>query len=144
MTTTLVITGSRDWTDEQTILAWLDRFKRDTFVIHGAARGADLMAGEAAKSLGMRVVKMPVNERVDGPWPAAGCRRNTRMLRAALECTWRDAQSNRPSGLRVLAFVKPSVPTKRSKAISSGTLDCVEQALLMGIAVTCVPEGGRP
>lgn len=131
MSRTIVVTGSRAWTDRETIRAWLARLPRGTVIAHGAAQGADTIADEVARELGLETVPYPVDKHLDGLWPAAGPRRNGRMLR--------DAEP-----IRVLAFPTASRENKRSTAITSGTLDCIEQALLLGIAVTICPEDSRP
>lgn len=51
-------------------------------MIHGACgRGADLIADWEAKRHGLRVETYPVDHELDGSWPAAGPRRNSRMIR---------------------------------------------------------------
>lgn len=52
-----------------------------TLLIHGDARGADRLAAEWALDNNVMVRPFPVNNTIDGPWPAAGVRRNARMLR---------------------------------------------------------------
>src|SRR5574343_1953810 len=77
---TILVFGSRDWTDERVICAWLSRLPKGTRIVHGAARGADTIAGRAGAALGFDVKAYPGDESLDGPWPAAGIRRNQRML----------------------------------------------------------------
>lgn len=56
-------------------------------IVHGATsdmrwgRSADWLAEDWAKSRGIPVDRFPVEHGIDGPWPAAGIRRNERMLR---------------------------------------------------------------
>jgi hypothetical protein len=60
-------------------------------LMHGAARGVDSWADEVGHAVGCRVEPVPVDTRIDGPWPAAGIRRNHRMLdraRKALDLGW--------------------------------------------------------
>lgn len=78
--TTILVFGSRDWTDERVIRAWLSRLPAGSRIVHGAARGADSIAGDVARELGLEAKAYPVDEALDGPWPAAGIRRNQRML----------------------------------------------------------------
>lgn len=78
--TTILVFGSRDWTDERVFRAWLSRLPKGSRIVHGAARGADLIAGACALNLGFEVKAYPVDEALDGLWPAAGIRRNQRML----------------------------------------------------------------
>lgn len=122
----LCITGSRHWTDEKTIEAWLERVSFTCVIIHGACpRGVDRMVDEIARrfSQHLEVVTFPVVEAIDGPWPAAGCVRNGRML-------------DQSGADRVWAF--------RAPGKSSGTDDCVKKALARGIPVTTIPPGAKP
>lgn len=50
-------------------------------IIHGAARGADTLAGLWARSNGVACSAFPVDHVKDGPWPGAGYFRNKRMYR---------------------------------------------------------------
>lgn len=53
-----------------------------TVVIHGACpTGADSIAHWEAMRHGLRVETYPVDHELDGPWPAAGPKRNSRMIR---------------------------------------------------------------
>lgn len=74
--------GSRDWKDRGAIEA--DMFPiamadPEAIVVHGGARGADEIAGEVARQLGLHVAE------VRALWPlfgrGAGPRRNEAMLR---------------------------------------------------------------
>lgn len=77
----VLVCGPRVWVEQQPILDVLKLFPPDTLVIHGAARGVDNIAGFVAKSLlNLQVRAYPVNHDLDGAWPAAGVRRNLRML----------------------------------------------------------------
>lgn len=48
----VVVSGSVEWADFQTILHDLAKLPRGTVIRHGGARGADTLAGIAARSLG--------------------------------------------------------------------------------------------
>ena len=48
----LLVTGSRDWDDYEHIKRVLSGFPPDTQLVHGGARGADLLAHKAALELG--------------------------------------------------------------------------------------------
>ena len=114
----VVVTGGREYNDVARVrwaLAGLHAKYRIARLAHGAARGADTLAGQVARGLGILVVEYPVDVAVDGPWPAAGCRRNVRML----EEEWHPG----PLDL-VVAF-----PGGR------GTMGCVRTAMEMGIRV---------
>jgi hypothetical protein len=82
----VLVTGDREWTNRKRIRSALEFWKQRCeaagwermVVIHGCARGADTLAGEEAKAMGLQVVEEPAN------WPilgkAAGVMRNTIML----------------------------------------------------------------
>jgi hypothetical protein len=77
----ILCTGSRDWTDAETIRAAIRRAALrcpDAVVVHGAARGADLLAGAAARALGLQEERHPA--RWDELGKAAGPIRNQEMV----------------------------------------------------------------
>lgn len=78
----VLVCGGRDYADTVAViraLAWVkDNFGMD-LLIHGAARGADSLAGAAANTLGVPVAEYPANWARDGL--SAGPRRNELMLR---------------------------------------------------------------
>ena len=77
----LLVCGGRDFADKEFVFATLDRTfaKRPiTVLIHGAARGADSLAGAWAEERGIEVEAYPANWDRDGR--AAGPIRNQRML----------------------------------------------------------------
>lgn len=79
----IIVCGCRDWTDRviirETLAALADCHPGDRIVIvHGAARGADRLAGEEALALGFEVEEHPANWRVHGK--RAGPIRNAHML----------------------------------------------------------------
>lgn len=77
----VLVFGSRDWTSRALIESRLSRFPKGTVVIHGAAEGADTIAGEVAKVLGFEVIAEPAVWSVYGVYnPKAGPERNQRML----------------------------------------------------------------
>jgi hypothetical protein len=82
----VLVCGPRIWLDQKPIQAVLATFPKGTIVVHGGARGADIIAGFAAEILGFEVRAYPVNHSLDGPWPGAGPRRNIRMLKAEHPC----------------------------------------------------------
>ena len=76
----VLVCGSRDWTDEQSIRAWLCQLQDwgyDT-VIEGECRGADMIARDEAERLGMTVLPFPA--RWELYHKAAGAIRNKQML----------------------------------------------------------------
>ena len=75
----LLICGDRNWNDPAAIQRELvARRESISCVIHGAARGADSMAGEIAKGLGLVVAAYPAQW--DKYGRAAGYIRNRQML----------------------------------------------------------------
>jgi len=85
----ILICGDRNWTDKAFIKSKLQSFAllyTDITVIHGNARGADKLAGEAAKELGFKVIP------VDAQWArygkSAGPVRNREMLGYAPNLIW--------------------------------------------------------
>jgi len=77
----LVVSGSRDYPDQGQVEALLAfDLNRGDVLMHGAARGVDTWADSVGRELGCRVEPVPVDHALDGPWPAAGIRRNHRML----------------------------------------------------------------
>jgi hypothetical protein len=116
VTLRILVTGSRDWTDRDTIRhALIDAAlgaRMDLYqvtVVHGAARGADRIAGEIAREYGCRVEEHPAQWQ-DGP--SAGPRRNAHMVALGADLC--------------LAF-----PHGESR----GTRDCMRRAQAAGIPV---------
>ncbi len=83
--TTALVTGGREFLNGEYVALALDHFHAQqpiTKLVHGAARGADTLAGLWALSRGVPVDDYPVREELDGPWPGAGHARNRRMFHA--------------------------------------------------------------
>ena len=86
----VLICGGRYWTDRTTTFRSLDLYHESnpiTVVIHGAARGADSLADQWAKSRKIPVLSFPVTDREWRPPELkgqvdrqAGHKRNQRML----------------------------------------------------------------
>lgn len=88
----ILVFGSREWTDSATIYRVLSKLPTDTVLVHGAARGADRLAGEIGNTLGFDVRPYPVPQSEwDQYGNAAGIMRNGRMLQAEHD----------PNGIRV-------------------------------------------
>lgn len=85
MTGKLLVTGSRDYVDADRMTKVLAMLANAGFktLVHGGQRGADLMAERIGTFLGYGIEPYPVQAELDGPWPGAGPRRNTRMLEAS-------------------------------------------------------------
>ena len=115
----IIVCGSRDWTDQGSIIAALRTFPCHTVVIHGDCRGADRMAASVATSIGFdNVIAMPAQWDENGK--AAGPIRNAAMLRVLLalrECGY---------WVEALAFALPS---------ARGTRDMIRQAEHAGVKV---------
>jgi hypothetical protein len=107
----VIVCGGRDYDDSERVYAALDRAhaKRPIdMVLHGAARGADTLAGEWAKSRGIHVLPFPADWKLYGK--RAGPARNAKMVR------------ERPNGC--IAF--PG---------GTGTADCIQRCKEAGIPV---------
>lgn len=74
----ILICGDRDWTASDPINTLLGLCPPDTVVIHGAARGADRIAGRLAAAHGFTVDPYPAEWAKYGP--RAGPIRNSLML----------------------------------------------------------------
>lgn len=79
----ILVCGGRTYTDYGHVTEVLDRLEPG-FIIHGAARGADRLAGRYARDRGIRCQAYPANWRPGGPrGPVnyrAGFDRNQQML----------------------------------------------------------------
>ena len=82
MTYRLLITGSRDWEDEESVrfeIAGMTMLHPGLVIVHGACpSGADLMAAKAAADIGIRQEPHPAEWEKYGK--AAGPRRNAEMV----------------------------------------------------------------
>lgn len=76
----ILVCGSRDWSEREPIRNYLASQDGNHTLIHGAARGADSIAGEVAAALGWEVLPFPAEWERYGR--AAGPRRNRAMLAA--------------------------------------------------------------
>lgn len=74
----VLICGQRGYTNYQAIFDYLSVYGTGTVVIHGGAKGADSLAGKAAKMLFFKVEVYPAQWTTYGK--AAGPIRNRRML----------------------------------------------------------------
>lgn len=118
----ILVTGSRNWTDESSIRAALQIFHAEVpTIIHGCASGADLMAERIAIDLGYPVKGYPARWWSEGR--AAGPKRNQRMLDCEMPID------------QVLAF---------PLAESVGTWDMIRRAQKMGIPVMICAATASP
>jgi len=87
----ILVTGSRDWTDDERIEgaireAWRDAGKppiETVTLIHGCARGADSIAASIARKVGMTIEAYPAAWDTRGR--AAGVIRNSKMVNAGAD-----------------------------------------------------------
>jgi hypothetical protein len=85
MKVAILFTGSRNWKNWDTVRNVFDKyikFADDIIVIHGNAKGLDMMAGYEAKELDLTVLPMPAQWDTFGK--SAGARRNQEMLNVLL------------------------------------------------------------
>jgi YspA, cpYpsA-related SLOG family len=73
----VLVCGSRDWTDQALIARVLPDYG-PAVIVHGAARGADRLAGRVARACGWPVEEHPADWKRDGK--SAGYKRNLAML----------------------------------------------------------------
>jgi len=75
----IIVCGSRDFNDLQSFKLVLDEYKSyDLHIVHGGAKGADVMAGAYAKAINIACTVFPAQWKKDGK--KAGFLRNQRML----------------------------------------------------------------
>ena len=115
----IIVSGSRHWTDKGAIREAILALEDVTLVIQGEARGADTLAKEVAKDLGIDVEGYHALWDVHGR--AAGVIRNQLML-----------DEERPD--MVLAFPLPE---------SKGTLHMIKIARKAGVEVQIVKSKGE-
>lgn len=111
----ILICGDRNWSDYWAIYDVVSKLDRNSIIIHGAAKGADTMAGTIASKLGFKVVAFKANWERYGK--AAGPIRNREML-----------------------DVKPDLVIAFHNDIenSKGTKDCIKEAEKRSIEVKLV------
>lgn len=112
----VLVCGDRNWTNYSIIRSVLESLPTSTLIIEGEAKGADSIARDIAKMLGMTVIQFPADWTKYGK--AAGPIRNRQMLK-----------EGKPD--RVIAF-----HSNISK--SKGTADMVRVARQAGIPVEIV------
>jgi hypothetical protein len=74
----VLVCGDRHWTNRISIAKRLKQLPANTLILHGGARGADMLAGEEATKLGLKVEVFPAEWEKYGQ--AAGPVRNVKML----------------------------------------------------------------
>jgi hypothetical protein len=123
----ILVTGDRNWTSYEvvrnTLVAIMEEFAvegQPLTLIHGAAKGADTIAGEIADGLDFKVVPVPADWERYGK--AAGPIRNLNMLDMLPEL--------------VLAF-------HNDLENSKGTRNCVEEAKKRDVPVLVISSGDK-
>lgn len=77
----VLVCGGRDFFQKSFVDYALLLIEKDiTTIVHGAARGADSLAGTWAIENGKVEESYKPDTSIDGPWPGAGNRRNQRMF----------------------------------------------------------------
>lgn len=105
---TILVCGDRNWSKREPIERELNKFPKDTKIVHGACRGADSLAGYVARRLGfINIKEYPAQWKEFGK--SAGPIRNRQML------------SEEPDISLVMAFhehIEQSTGTKDMLAIA--------------------------
>lgn len=117
---TVIITGSRNWTDYKALFSALDlEHQREpiTLLVEGGADGADDLGRRWAVKNNIPVVTVPADWKTHGK--SAGPKRNIAMLVQYPEA-------------RVVAFPEVS---------SVGTVHCMKQAMIRGMRVVNYGHG---
>lgn len=114
----VLICGDREWEDYLVIRNFVRLLHKDVVIIHGACRGADLMAEQAAKELQLDYMGFPARWNFHGK--PAGPIRNYQMLK-----------KGKPD--LVVAF-------HENLKKSYGTKDMVQKARKAGIPVEVISE----
>jgi len=122
----ILVCGSREFENYKLLYSVMADVRvmypvQEIVIIHGAARGADMLADKAGRALGYAVVSFPANWATHGK--AAGIIRNQQML-----------DEGDPD--LVIAFT----PTAK---YTMGTGDMVRRAQKASIPVIHIWEGGR-
>ena len=124
----VVVTGSRAWTDRDPIISALSHARARGprgFLMHGACRGLDGMAGDIAEGDGWHVMPVPAQWHTLGN--RAGPERNRRMMQMA--------QSLKAHAWSVDVY---AFPLGRSR----GTRHAMREAWERGLPVWLVVEDG--
>lgn len=115
----VLICGDRNWDNKTVIVNALKDLPKNTVVLEGGCRGADLLAKDVATDLGLTVLEFPAQWDVHGK--AAGPIRNSEML------SYVDMAGNKVE--LVMAF-------HANISKSKGTADVVRKATAKGIKVS--------
>lgn len=117
----VLITGARDWTDENFIYNKLSILsERKVTIIHGCCQGVDMVSDSVARKLGFNIIAKPAEWKKYGR--AAGPIRNKEMINEALIF--------KNKGIETIVYAFHDNLEK-----SKGTKNCVNQALKLGLNV---------
>lgn len=116
----ILVCGDRFWSNIGIVTNTLSKVSGDSIIIHGCCKGADIVAANVAKRLGMVVNGYPANWELHGK--AAGPIRNREMLDLLPDL--------------VIAF-------HDNIANSRGTKDCVTEAISRKIKVMLINLKGE-
>ena len=108
----LLVCGDRHWTNEVLIRDYLAALSTDTVIVHGACRGADLLASRIAVEYGLSVEPHPADWQRLGR--SAGPRRNQTMLQSGIDrvvAFHNDLQQSRGTRGVVLGALARGIPT---------------------------------
>jgi YspA, cpYpsA-related SLOG family len=114
----VLVCGSRTWLTKEPIKKALEQLPKDTVLIEGEARGADILSRIVAEELGFKIERYPAEWSKYGL--AAGSIRNQEML-----------EKGKPE--LVLAFHQDILNSK-------GTKDMITRAMKAGIEVKLIQE----
>lgn len=114
----ILITGSRNWADQQTIWAALaDTVRpipadREIVIVHGAARGADTIAHEWACGYGTTIEAHPANWTLNGK--RAGFIRNQHMVNLGADIVLAFIRDNSRGASHTAALAETAgIPVRR-------------------------------
>lgn len=107
----VLICGDRNWEDVRAIEEFISKLPKDTIIIHGLCRGADIIADDMAHKHGLKILKFPAEWHKYGK--AAGPIRNKKMI-----------VDGKPD--EVVAF-------HNNLSKSRGTVNMIKQARIYGI-----------
>ncbi|AYB70704.1 DprA-like DNA processing chain A [Mycobacterium phage VasuNzinga] len=137
----ILVTGSREWANEHKLALSLDYYRATApngiIIVHGAAKGADLMAERWARGIGVRYERHPADW---GAYCGPRCESHRRVRRdGATYCPHQGGIRNQKM-VDLGAHVCVAFPMRRSR----GTWDCVDRARDAGIPVVLRGEPRPP
>lgn len=144
----VLVCGSRDWTDRQIVFAVLDGLVTgmgddpELVLIHGACRGADLIAADWAQAWHHDIEAFSADWDKHGK--AAGPIRNQQMLdegKPDVLIAFKDGFAPDPTiVVRTIDGVEKAMSVKGRQS-PGGTEDCIRRAKAMGIPTYVISHG---